>query len=92
MKVEHMEGGHSPGRVEQVKWREAVVEHDCLECGHVLQGIEALVERQEDELGVLHSLAQVRCQDVQAHEHSEWHTYWPRCTTRSAHVPEHLNN
>jgi hypothetical protein len=44
MKVEHMEGGHSLGQVGQVKWQEAVVEHNCLECGHVLQGIKALVE------------------------------------------------
>jgi len=78
MKVEHMEGGHSPGRVGQVKWWEAVVEHDCLECGHVLQGVEALVERQEDELGALHGLAWVRCKDIQAHECSKWHTWADR--------------
>jgi len=47
------------------------VEHDGLERGHMLEGVEELVGRREDELGALRGLAQVGPKDVQARERCE---------------------
>jgi len=55
MKVEQMDlevwEVHRAGQIEWVKQQEAVVVHNGLECGHVLKGIEELVDWQEDEGG-----------------------------------------
>jgi hypothetical protein len=44
--------GQSAGQVGWVEWREAVVERNGLERGHVLRGIKGLVKWQEDEPGM----------------------------------------
>jgi hypothetical protein len=55
MKVKRMDSEvrevHRAGQIEQVEQQEAVVVHNGLECGHVLEGIEELVNWQEDEGG-----------------------------------------